>query len=343
MTQDGKVSIGVVGLGLWGQNHCVVFDDYHRAELAVVCDVDEAKAKAAAERFGCDWTTDVAELASSDVEAFGIATPDPFHFAPTKALLEAGKHVLLEKPLTTDLDEARQLTALAEASDSCTMIDYHLRWDPQWCMIKDAVERGDLGALTMAYVRLSDAIEVAQNWLSWAGRSGPHWFLFPHTMDLIRWISGGVDPEVVFAMGQKGVLAEHGVDTFDCLQAMVSFGDFQATFETSWIVPDSAPSVLDWHATINGSKGKVDYDPDYTGIAFSTDKYRFPWADLGQRNRYGRLDHYLYEPMRYFVDCVADGVTPEATFRDGLVGVAMVHAVLQSIESGQPVQMRDLL
>src|SRR5690606_33128588 len=163
-----QLEVGVVGLGIWGQNHPLVYDDYHRAKLSVVCDLDEERAKKIAEQYGCDWTTSVDELVASDVTTFSVATPDHAHFAPAKTLLEGGKNVLIEKPLTTDLGEAATLTDLAANSSGLSMVDYHLRWAPDWGPVKDAVEQGGLGQPVMGYVRLSDAIEVAEKWLGWA-------------------------------------------------------------------------------------------------------------------------------------------------------------------------------
>ncbi|GAA3513382.1 Gfo/Idh/MocA family protein [Actinocatenispora rupis] len=336
-----KLKVGVVGLGIWGQNHPMVYDDYERAELAVVCDLDAEKAKSVAAKYGCEWTTDVRELAASDVSTFSVATPDHAHSAPTRTLLEAGKNVLVEKPLTTDLAQAKELTELAESSSGLSMVDFHLRWDPQWGLIKETVDAGGIGAPVMGYIRLSDAIEVAENWLGWAGKSGPHWFLYPHTMDMMCWVLGQ-RPKSVYARGHKGVLAAKGVDTWDCIQTMVEFETANVTFETSWIVPDANPSVLDCHMSLYGEAGKIDYDQDYSGISFVTDKYTYPWVPLGRKNRWGKLDHYMYQPMRYFVDCVLDGVTPEGTFRDGLENVAMIEAALRSLETGAPVAMDDL-
>lgn len=333
----------MVGLGIWGRNHPMVYDDYHRAQLAVVCDLDAERARAVAAQYGCDWTTDIAELASSDVEAFSVATPDHTHFAPVTTLLEAGKSVLVEKPMTTDLEQAKALARTADNSSGTAMVDYHLRWDPQWSMVKDTVEDGGIGDPVMGYIRLSDAIDVAQNWFPWASKSGPHWFLFPHTMDIMRWIVGR-EPQRVYATGHRGVLAARGVDTWDCIQAMVEFdGGCTITFETSWIVPDANPSVTDCHMTLYGSDGKIEYDQDYSGISFTTDRFSYPWVPLGKKDRWGRLDHFMYAPMRYFVDCVLDGVRPQCTFADGLVGVAMIHAVLRSLQTRRPVRMDELL
>ncbi|MGA8112998.1 MAG: Gfo/Idh/MocA family oxidoreductase [Actinocatenispora sp.] len=337
-----KLKVGVVGLGIWGQNHPMVYADYDRCELAVVCDLDADRAREVAGRYGCEWTTDIDDLVKSDVSTFSVATPDHAHFAPTSTLLKAGKNVLVEKPLTTDLGQAKELVSVAEASSGLSMVDFHLRWDPQWCLIKEAVEEGQIGAPVMGYIRLSDAIDVAENWFSWAARSGPHWFLFPHTMDMMCWV---VDqqPRTVYARGHRGVLAAKGVDTWDCIQTMIEFDTCTITFETSWIVPDSNPSVLDCHMSLYGETGKIDYDQDYTGISFVTDKYSYPWVPLGRKNRYGKLEHYMYAPMRYFVDCVLDGEQPQGTFREGMLNVAMIEATLRSLQTGQPVAIADLL
>lgn len=337
-----RVRVGVIGLGMWGQNHPLVYDDYHRADLIMVCDQDESRAREVAERYGCEWTTNVADLAAADISAVSVATPDFAHFDPIQTLLQAGKHVLVEKPLTTSVDEARTLTQTAEQAGVINMVDFHLRWDPQWALIKDTVEQNEIGKPVMGYIRLSDAVDVAENWLSWAGKSGPQWFLFPHTMDLIRWILDE-EPVEVYASGHRGVLEAKGVNSWDAIQAMVRFPSATVTFETSWIVPNSQPSVLDCHMSLYGETGKVDYDSDYAGLAISTERYSYPWVPVGQRNRYGKLDHYLYEPMRYFVDCVAEGSRPQCTFSDGLANVAMIEGALRSLDSGRPVSLSEVL
>ena len=75
-----------------------MYSDYHRCELTIVCDLDEARAQELGERYDCDWTASVEDLASSNVEAVSIATPDFAHFGPAGALLGEQKHVIVEKP-----------------------------------------------------------------------------------------------------------------------------------------------------------------------------------------------------------------------------------------------------
>lgn len=337
-----RLKVGVVGLGIWGQNHPLVYADYDRAELAVVCDLNADRAKEFAERYRCDWTTDVRELASSDVAAFSIATPDYAHFEPAMTLIQAGKHVLIEKPFTTDVHEAKKLVEAGREKGIIGMVDFHLRWNPQYMAVKELADAGKLGKPVMGYIRLSDAIQVAQNWLSWAGKSGPQWFLFPHTMDLMRWILKE-DPIDVYAVGSKGVLQSRGVDTWDAIQALVKFPSCFVTFETSWIVPDSSPSVIDCHMTLYGTEGRVDYDQDFAGLAIATERYSYPWMPVGTRNMYGKLDSYLYEPMRHFVDCVLDGRQPACNLEDGLINTAAISATMRSVDTGRPIAVADVL
>src|SRR5699024_8658920 len=180
---ERKLKVGAVGLGTWGQNHPLAYSDYHRAELKIVCDKNEELAKEVGEKYNCEWTTDINDVVNSDVEAVSLAVPDFAHFEPAMTLIEGGKHILIEKPLANNLEEARELTKAAKEKGVINMVDFHLRWNPQYMMTKDIVEKGELGKPVMGYIRLSDAIQVAEEWLPWASQSGPEWFLFPHTMD----------------------------------------------------------------------------------------------------------------------------------------------------------------
>jgi predicted dehydrogenase len=97
------VTIGIVGAGIWGGNHALALASHPHGHIAVICDQDAGRAWELAERVGCAWTTSLDEVAASDVEAVTIATPDHLHRDPTLAMLRAGKHVLVEKPLATSV------------------------------------------------------------------------------------------------------------------------------------------------------------------------------------------------------------------------------------------------
>jgi predicted dehydrogenase len=335
------VRIAIVGAGIWGTNHALALTTHPRCAVELVCDLDEARARGAGERFGCAWTTSVDEVAASDVEAVTVATPDHLHREPVVRMLRAGKHVLVEKPLATSVADGRAMVAAALESGRHLMVDFHARWHPLFMGAKGYVERGELGAPVMAYARLSDTIWVPTEMLRWSGESGPEWFLFPHTMDIVRWLFGREPVEVV-AKGHRGVLERRGIACWDAIQAIVGFeGGAFCTFETSWIVPDSYSNVVDNRLSIYGEKGGLELRNEPSLWAF-TDRFHTPFSSESV-TRYGKVWGFQYESIRYFADCVADGVAPEASGADGLAVTAMIEATLRSLAEKRPVTIAEVM
>jgi predicted dehydrogenase len=335
---DRTAKMAVVGLGNWGRNHAFGYDNYHRSEVALVCDADEDRAKEIGGKYSCKWTTKVEDVASSDVDGVTVATPDFLHLEVGKTLIEAGKDCMIEKPLATKVSEAKELVEAAERKGVRLMVPFLSRFNPKFNMAKDRIESGDFGETIFGYIRLSDWMWVATDWLPWAGDSGPEWFLFPHTMDIIRWLIEQ-EPVEVYAKGTKKVLKEKGVDAYDVIQALVTFdkGTF-VTFETSWILPNGYPNITDFQMTLYGSKEKIFLHEDFPGVAISTsERHDYPWLPLEQVDRWGRCSSFMYESMRQFVDCILDDKEVPISGSDGLVATAMIEATLKSVESGQPI------
>jgi predicted dehydrogenase len=335
------VPVAIIGAGIWGNNHALALTGHPRTRLDVICDRDADRARRAGERFGCAWTTSLEEVAGSNVEAVTIATPDHLHRDPAVAMLRAGKHVLVEKPLATSVEDALAIVAAAETTGVRLMVDFHARWHPLFMGARGYVERGELGPPVMAYARLSDTIHVPTDMLPWSGHSGPEWFLFPHVMDIVRWLFAR-EPIEVYARGRRGVLDARGIHCWDAIQALVGFeGESFCTFETSWIVPASYTNVVDNRLSLYGEKGGLEIRNEPNLWAF-TERFHTPFASESV-TRYGKAWGYQYEPIRYFVDCIAEGIAPEVTGRDGLIVTAMIVATLRSLAERRPVAMREVL
>jgi predicted dehydrogenase len=335
-----RIKMAVIGAGIWGENHAMALSTYPIVDLVCICDLDPAKAKALAEKVGCAHTTDIEQLAGSDIVAATIATPDYAHKAPALRMIEAGKHIMIEKPLTTSVAEARAIVAAAERKGVKLMVDFQLRWHPLYMGATGVMESGEIGPPVMGYARLSDTIHVPTEMLSWGGGSGPEWFLFPHTMDVTRWILGQ-EPKEVYAKGRKGVLTALGIDAWDAVQAMVEFESCFVTFETCWIIPNGYPTVVDSKYTLYGSKGCIELDGK-PGIAISTDRYRHPFGSHAI-TRYGKPFGHFYESIRHFADCVAEDKPPQATGHDGLMATAMIEATVRSLAENRTVKMSEVL
>jgi predicted dehydrogenase len=192
----------------------------------------------------------------------------------------------------------------------------------------------------MGYARLSDTIHVPTEMLAWGSASGPEWFLFPHTMDVTRWILGE-EPVEVFARGSKRVLEAIGIDAWDAVQALVQFERSFVTFETCWIIPNSWPTVVDNRFTLYGTKGCVEL-ASAPGLVIAADRYKSPFSSHAI-TRYGKPFAHFYESIRHFADCVALDQEPQASGHDGLIATAMIQATVRSLAEGRPVKMAEVL
>jgi len=115
----------------------------------------------------------------------------------------------------------------------------------------------------------------------------------------------------------------------------------RSAFETSWIVPNSYTNVVDNRLSLYGEKGGLELRNEPNLWVFG-DRFHTPFSSEAV-TRYGKAWGFQYESIRYFVDCIADGVRPEVTGRDGLVVTAMIEATLKSLAEKRPIRMDEVL
>jgi predicted dehydrogenase len=143
------VSIGLIGCGLWGPNLARGFGGTRRAELTWICDIDRGKLDSLGARLkGVRATTDYAEiLADGSVDAVAVATPSKAHYDIAHAALSAGKHVLVEKPLTDRAATSRELTELARSRKLTLMTGYVFLFNSGIHRIHEMIRSGELGEI----------------------------------------------------------------------------------------------------------------------------------------------------------------------------------------------------
>ena len=338
-----KVGFGSIGIGLWGEMHAKIYASSPGVELKAVCDLREDRAKEIAEKYGAkDYYSDYMELlARDDISAVSIATPDFAHTDIVIAAAKAGKHILVEKPLATSVEDCEKiLAAVREAKDIKFMVDFHNRWNPPFVKAKSAIEQGDLGKPMLMYIRLSDTIFVPTGMLSWASKSEVVWFVGSHAVDLVRWM---FNDEVVkvYAVSRSEVLKGKGVDTPDFYQAILEFKNGGvATVENCWILPDSLPTVIDFKCQIVGSEGAVYLDLSSNGVIrqYTAEKASNP-DFLGSPTIHGKHMGFALESIRHFVDCVLNDKEPIITGADGLAATRIITAMQESSKKGEPVYL----
>ena len=135
MSESQEISIGVAGVGAIGQNHARVLSQLPGVKLAGIYDIDQARAAELAEACGTRAATSLAELASW-TDAVTIATPTVFHYETAMVLLEAGKHILIEKPITDNTEQALELADLAKAKSLVLQVGHIERFNPVMSLLE---------------------------------------------------------------------------------------------------------------------------------------------------------------------------------------------------------------
>lgn len=338
MTTTG---FALIGAGLFGERHAQAYSRHHAVDFVAVCDLNADRAQAIAEKYGArGWTTDYRDvLANPDVRAVSIATPDHLHRDIAIACAEAGRHLLVEKPLATTVEDAEAIVAAAQRAGVRLMVDFHNRVNPPMAQAREAIRRGEIGRPVYVYARLSNTTAVPLEMLKWAGHSSALWFLASHMIDIARWM---LDDDItrVYAVSRDGILREMGVDTADFHVATVEFSrGAVAVFEHAWILPRSHATVKDLKLEILGSAGAIHIDGSHNRVieVYSGEGARFP--DVLAPPTGGHLTGFVLDSIACFVDAVTLGAPVLATGEDGIAATRAICAIIASARAGAPVSL----
>ena len=336
---DRKLRIGVIGLGIMGEQYVRVYQRYPLSEVIAVASRTPAKAAAVAAKYhvprACATWQELLEI--DEVEAVCIATPDDQHFEPARRAMQLGKHVLIEKPMTTDLSEADALVATARETGTKVQVAFNHRWLAPYHHGRSAIESGAIGAPVSAYARKNDTIFVPTEYIPWASQTTPAWFLSCHDIDLVRWFFSS-EPVEARAWGVKRVLLARGIDTWDTIQAQVRFMNGAiAVFESAWIYPNTFPTMVDSFVAITGEAGHLHFDRKRESIELSSSHaFTYPKCFLSNEV-FGTLRGAYPSCLEDFVRCVLDDRPVAVNAEDGRQVTAVLTAIHAALETGQTV------
>jgi len=196
---SNTVGIAVLGTGFGQKVHIPAFQQLDRANLVAVYHRDRAKAEAIARDNGIPraCTSLDAVLSLPEVEAVSIATPPFLHYEMAKAALEAGKHVLLEKPLTLNARETRELYRLARDRQLVAAADFEFRCVPSWQLLAEHLAGGYVGRVRLVKIDwlVASRANPERGW-NWYARKdcggGALGAVGSHSFDYLLWLFGGV-------------------------------------------------------------------------------------------------------------------------------------------------------
>jgi myo-inositol 2-dehydrogenase/D-chiro-inositol 1-dehydrogenase len=207
------IRFGLVGYGLFGRWHARFLAAAEGAALAAICTTSaENQAAAGADHPGARVLGDWAALVRApDIDAVAITAPNHLHARIAIAALEAGKHVLVEKPLATTAEDCDRVVEAVRRTGGLLSVGHELRLSRQWAAVKRLIEEGALGSLAYANLALFrfPYRSGAGGWRHDAARVGS-WILEEpvHFYDLILWYTAGLGPPIsVLARGSAGAVS----------------------------------------------------------------------------------------------------------------------------------------
>ena len=328
------LNFGLIGCGAYGQVHARVYQSDPRTNLRAIWSRTSARREDVARRFGCRAADDWREIVEDPaVDCVAIATPDHAHTEYAVAALDAGKHVLLEKPMAMSSAECAEILAARDTSGRKLMVNYHNRWYPPFAAARRAIQAGEIGKPISGNFILSDTISWVEESMTWADRTGPEWFLMSHIADLAFWMLAD-DPAQVSAMAVEGLLHSKGFPTRDLVKATMRMNRGAVVhFESSWVLARNWRNPInEMSASVQGETGRVDVIADHENLTLTTDRFQTPFT---------LLDLTETPPIRDFITCVLEDKPEPVTGEQGLLATRAIEAVVRSYTENRVVRLDE--
>jgi myo-inositol 2-dehydrogenase/D-chiro-inositol 1-dehydrogenase len=342
-----NVRFGLVGYGAWGSHHAAAIAKTPGAELvAVAARSDESQAAARQAFPDVDVVGDYRRLVErKDIDVVDVVVPSYLHCEIGCAVLESGKHLLLEKPMAVSLAECDRLIAVANRAERVVAIGHEMRLSSLWGRAKELIDDGVVGEPRYVLVELSRRPYRlgASGWRYDISRVG-NWILEEpiHFFDLARWYLGGIgEPTHVYARANSRQ-PDHP-ELQDNFSAMLHFP------KGVYAVISQTLAAFEHHQTVKvtGTRGAL-----WAGWSGAMDRTLHPTFFLkyfdgtevreATFERAGGEVFELEDEMAMMVRVVRDGATPAATASDGRWSVGLCLAAQESADRGTVISLEDL-
>jgi len=329
---DRRARIGVIGLGYFGSRHARIYADHPIADLVAVCDRDAARADEIGRSLGAQPYSDFRELlARPDIEAVSICLPDRLHVEAAVAAAEAGKAILLEKPLAHDTPSARKIVEAVEKAGVRLMIGHILRFDPRYVQVYEAATPEKLGEPIHLRAKRNGIRSVA-------ARLGPAtsilFYMGVHDVDAMQWIARS---RISRVYAQKRQVL--GTGNEDALYAVVNFENGAiGQIDYSWAWPDGLMNGYRCALEIVGTQSAAYLDCTDQGFyavgEATTGADTHLWPEIN-----GRITGDLADELNHFVVAVRTGRPFIQRYQEAFDAIPVLDALARSAETGQPVDV----
>lgn len=346
-----SIRVGLVGVGFMGKTHADIHLKNPRAQFVAFCDSDPKKAAGdwsggggnLGDAFGKSFdprslkshATPEELFADPNVDLVDICLPTYLHAQYVLKALAAGKHVLCEKPLSTDLKEAAAVVQAAKKAKGSLMVAQCMRFWPEWEWLKEAVVMKRYGKVHSAVFRrfASTPTWTVNHWILQPKLSGSALFdLHIHDSDYIRFLFG--EPKAVFSIGNGGKATQGGIDHV-VTSYLYKNKSLLVSAEGGWNADPSYGFTMRY--TVVFEKATADFDLGRTGKVLLLNLAGAKEAEVVKvRASTGWADE-----IAYFLECIEKGQAPKVTTPgDAAKSVALCHAELKSIRTSKVVPFK---
>lgn len=336
---ENKLRVLVVGCGYWGAKHVRVLNSLPRVSHLTVVDTNPRARAAIATAFPTVRCLSDIDEAIAEADAVVVATPPQDHYRIAAKALAAGKHVLIEKPMCTNLTDARALVAKAEQNGLALMVGHTFEFNPAVHELRRRLDGGEFGVLRYLH---SARLNLGQ----FRSDVNVVWDLAPHDISIMNYLLRST-PSRVRAWGSANVTS--GV--IDLAHFELEYADRNVTGygHVSWLDPRKVRQV-----TVVGSRKMAVYDD----LADERLRLFDRGVDLGGSDANDRLPHvplsYRYgdivsphidfqEPLmledKAFIECAATGAPLPSDGATGLAVIAVLEAIDRSLSTGEPASV----
>jgi predicted dehydrogenase len=329
---SAPVGVAIIGCGYWGMNYVRIFSELLDARVIAVCDQSPDRLQEVARRFPDVFLTTQVDIAATrpGVDAVVVCTEATTHYALARRLLLAGKHILVEKPLTTTATDAQKLIDLAESNSTILMVGHTFIFNAGVRKVKEIVQKGN-GLVYYLYARRTNLGPIRRD-------VSALWDLAPHDIAIFNYVLDST-PLWVSAVGGK-VLGNCRDDV-----GFISLGypgNVIAHVHVSWADPDKAREVVvvksDKRIVFNDLNGTEQVRVFEKGVS-PIEQEPLNYGEFRFQIRDGDIISPRIEPVeplksqcRHFLECVRTGKRPISSGIEGRDVVRVLEAVNRSVE-----------
>ncbi|GGM19625.1 oxidoreductase [Paraliobacillus quinghaiensis] len=332
------LKVAVIGCGSIAKHrHLPEYALNDSVEIVAVCDLVKERAETMAEQYQAAVYTDYKTLLSEEkIDAVSVCLPNYLHAPVTIAALEAGAHVLCEKPMATSKEEAENMIKTAKENNKKLMIAHNQRLVPSHMKAKALIENGDIGKINSFRTTFghdgpeSWSVDGASSWFfkkeqAFIGAMGD---LGVHKADLMRYILG---EEFVEVAGIIETNAKENTDVDDnAVCVLKTESGAIGTLTASWAYqPESDNSTV-----IYGEKGilRIEDDPEFSLIAqyVNGEVVKYELGHIQSNDDGGQFNSHVIEN---FVDCIVNDKEPLISGEEGKKSLEVILAAIESAET----------